>query len=52
MMIGGTRTITASNSALGRGDVPATMPDSSVSDVALAAMYKRRWRKDMQAGLS
>lgn len=48
MMIGGTRTIMASNSALGRGDVPATMHDSSVSDVALAAMYKRRWREDMQ----
>jgi hypothetical protein len=48
MMIGGTRAIMASKIALGRGDVPATVHDSSVSDVALAAIYTRKWREDMQ----
>jgi hypothetical protein len=32
----------ASNSALGRGEVPTMIQDSIVSDVALAAMDKRR----------
>ena len=40
--MGGTRPITASNSALGLDDVPATMNASSVSEVALAATYKRK----------
>jgi hypothetical protein len=48
MMMGGTRTIMANNSALGRGDVPATTHESKVSEVALAATHKRRWREDMQ----
>ncbi len=48
-MIGGTRLIIASNNALGLGDVPATMSASSVSGIALAATYKRKWRGDMQA---
>jgi hypothetical protein len=48
MMIAGNRTIMVSTSALGRGDVPATMHDRSVSDVALATVDKRRWREDMQ----
>ena len=38
--MGGTRPITASNSALGLDDVPAKMSASSVSEVALAATYK------------
>ena len=41
-MTGSATPISATNSALGRGDVPATMHDSSVSDVVLAAMYKRK----------
>jgi len=41
MMMGGTRLITASNSALGLDEVPATMNARSVSEVALAATYKR-----------
>lgn len=41
MMMGGTKPITASNSALGLDDVPATMHASSVSEVALAPTYKR-----------
>jgi hypothetical protein len=49
MMTGGTRPITASYSALGLGDVPATMNASSASDVTLAAMYQRKWCGDMQA---
>ena len=40
--MGGTRPITASNSALGLDDVPAMMNASSVSEVALAAIYKRK----------
>jgi hypothetical protein len=40
MMIGVTRPIIATNSALGLDD-PAMMNASSVSEVALAAMYKR-----------
>jgi len=49
MMTGGTRPNTASNSALGLGDGPATMNASSASEVALAAMYQRKWCGDMQA---
>jgi hypothetical protein len=48
-MTGGTRLITASNNAFGLGDVAATMSASRVSDIALAAIYKRKWRGDMQA---
>ena len=40
--MGGTRPITASDSALGLDDVPATMNASSVSEAALAAIYKRK----------
>jgi hypothetical protein len=47
-MTGGTRQITASNSAPALGDVPATMNASSASDVRLAARYHRRWCGDMQ----
>ena len=46
--MGGTRPITASNTAFGLDDVPATMNVSSVSEVALAATYKRKWRGDME----
>jgi hypothetical protein len=42
MMIGGTRPVTASNSAPGLDDVPAMIDASSVSEVTLAAMYKRK----------
>jgi hypothetical protein len=42
MMMGGTRPISASNSALGLGDVPAITNARSVSEVALAAMYRRK----------
>ena len=42
MMTGGTRAITARISALGLDDVPATMNASSVREVALAAIYKRK----------
>ena len=45
----GTRPITASNSVLGPGDVRATTSASSVREVALAAMYKRKWFRSMQA---
>ena len=48
IMTGSATPISATNRALGRGDVPATTHDSRVSDVALAAMYKRKWREDMQ----
>ena len=40
--MGGTRPIIASDSALGPDDVPATMNASSVSEAALAAIYKRK----------
>jgi hypothetical protein len=42
MMMGGTRPITASNNALGLDDVPAMINTSSVSQVALAATYRRK----------
>jgi len=48
MMMGGTRAITASNSALGLDDMPATTNARSVSEVALAAIYTRTWGGDMQ----
>jgi hypothetical protein len=44
----GSDTKSATSSALGRGDGPAAMHDSSVSEVALAATYKRKWHEDMQ----
>lgn len=48
MVIGGTRPISTSNSALGLDDVPATMIARSVSEVALAAINTRKCRGDMQ----
>lgn len=46
--MGGTRPITANSSGLALDDEPATMNARSVSDVTLAAIYKRRCRGDMQ----
>lgn len=48
IVTGSATPISATDSALGRGDVPATMHDRRVTDVALAAIHKRKWREDMQ----